>query len=308
MRIRRRTNGYWYGVATDGSPISLRTRDKDEATRRAADISRAPQGDSVAAIVEAYLAHKADKPGIDGMRDAWKAAAPHFGPLRPEHINRVVCRAYWQRRAGRSNGTIIKELGLVKAACRWADPKSAAIFEMPKAPPARDSYMTKADYRRLFFASRSPHFKVWLALAWYTAGRKEALLDLTWDRANIDTGKVRLGADVGKKGRAPVIPMARALRRILTIAKRGATSEWVVEFASRNVADIKKAFALTASRAGLTHLTPHDVRRSAGRHMIENGVSIEQVSQLLGHKDINTTRKHYAQFSPDFLRGAVSVL
>ncbi len=258
--------------------------------------------------MEAYLTDKSDKPGIAGMRDAWKALQPHFGALRPDQINRQTCRMYRKRRAGRSDGTIAKELRTLRAGLRWNDPRSPAVIEVPAEPPPRDRFITKAEYRRIFHAMSAPHLKVWLALAWYTAARKEAALTLTWDRVNLDTGRINLGPDVGRKGRAQVVPIARPLARILAIAKRGALTNSVVEYASGPVGDIRKGFHTAAVKAGLGDVTPHDIRRSAARQMVERGVPLHAVSQLLGHKSVDVTARVYARFSSNFLKSAVDAL
>jgi len=309
MRVRRRRNGWWYAIPERGSPYSLRTKDRETALRAAADESRAPKGDTVADIVTAYLEDKVDKPSFKtNMQGSWKALKPHFGHLRPDQITRQVSKAYWVVRSGRSNGTIIKELTFLRAALRWQTPNTPAVIPTPPSPPPRDRFITKAEYRRLFFRARSVHMKVFLALAWYTAGRKESLLSLTWDRVNLDTGRINLGPDVGRKGRQQAMPMNKALRRILKIHQRGSISRYVVSYGAERVLNIKKGFAATVARAKLLDITPHDIRRSAARHMIEHGIPMEEVSQLLGHKSMDVTRKVYARFSPDYLTSAVAVL
>lgn len=311
MRLRRRQNGFWYAVAEAGenfSAISLRTKDRDEALRAFADQKRKPKGDTVAEIMEIYLADKADKPSIEKMRDAWKALKPHFGHLRPDQITRPVSRMYWQMRQGRSNGTIIKELGTLRAALRWHDKNTPAIIVTPNTPPPRDRFITKSEYRRMYCMARAWHMKAFLALAWYTAARKEAILSLTWDRVNLETRRLNLGPDVGKKGRAQIVPISKALWSILSIYKRAATSNYVIEYGGEQVGDIKKGFAAAAVRAGLVNVTPHDMRRSAARHMIERGIPMSVVSQLLGHKNEEVTARVYARFSPDYLQSAVNVL
>lgn len=40
----------------------------------------------------------------------------------------------------------------------------------------------------------------------------------------------------------------------------------------------------------------------------ERGIDMEEIAQYLGHKDVATTRRIYARFSPEFLRGAAESL
>lgn len=55
----------------------------------------------------------------------------------------------------------------------------------------------------------------------------------------------------------------------------------------------------------IPHTHPHMVRRTRATTLYRDGVPIEQVSTLLGHQQIETTRSHYAYPSPEQLREAV---
>ncbi|HET8971861.1 MAG TPA: tyrosine-type recombinase/integrase [Pseudolabrys sp.] len=63
-----------------------------------------------------------------------------------------------------------------------------------------------------------------------------------------------------------------------------------------------------AKRAGVGHVSPHMLRHSAAVHMAEAGISMEEIAQFLGHDDVNTTRRVYTRFSPNFLKEAAAVL
>ena len=99
--------GWWYAVWRDEKGTrraALRTQDRNAAAAALADLQREPSGDSVASIYTAYLADK----GTERAVWAWKQLAPAFGPLRPDQINRALCRA--RRRKEVSDGTIHTEL------------------------------------------------------------------------------------------------------------------------------------------------------------------------------------------------------
>ncbi|MEJ5019339.1 tyrosine-type recombinase/integrase [Ochrobactrum vermis] len=85
-------------------------------------------------------------------------------------------------------------------------------------------------------------------------------------------------------------------------------SPYVVEYGGERVLDIKKGFAGAVRRAGLTDVVPHDLRHSAAVWMAEAGVSMDEITQYLGHSSPAITFKVYARFSPDYLRKAVSAL
>ncbi len=56
------------------------------------------------------------------------------------------------------------------------------------------------------------------------------------------------------------------------------------------------------------HATPYTLRHTAAVWMAEAGVPMAEIAQLMGHDDNATTEKHYARFSPTFLRRAANAL
>lgn len=162
---------------------------------------------------------------------------------------------------------------------------------------------------RLLDAAGDPHIKLAIILMVTTAGRIGALLELTWDRVDMDRRIIRLATnDIGpKKGRATV-PINDTLMAALQTAHSADVSDYVIEWGGRKVGSIKTGFNAAVKRAGIEHCTPHDLRRTAGRFMAEAGVPIEEIAQYLGHSNPNVTRSTYSRFSPEYLRKAASAL
>jgi integrase len=52
----------------------------------------------------------------------------------------------------------------------------------------------------------------------------------------------------------------------------------------------------------------HDLRRTAGAFLLQAGVPIEMVSEILGHSDIRITKRIYAHFLVDHKRAAIAKL
>ncbi len=150
-----------------------------------------------------------------------------------------------------------------------------------------------------------PHVRLFVRLALQTAGRRAAVLGLTWDRVDFEHKRVNLTVvgEANRKRRATV-PMGEQLEAELKAAKEAAQTPYVIEYAGERVMNIKKGFAAAALRAGLEDLTPHDLRHTAAVWMAEDGVPFEEIAQYLGHSSSKVTFAVYARFSPTHLRRA----
>ena len=56
----------------------------------------------------------------------------------------------------------------------------------------------------------------------------------------------------------------------------------------------------------LKHITPHKLRSTFGTNLYKETGDIYVVADVLGHKDVNTTKKYYAAITDDIRRNAVS--
>ena len=70
----------------------------------------------------------------------------------------------------------------------------------------------------------------------------------------------------------------------------------------RAVEKLVKKYASVA--APLKHITPHKLRSTFGTNLYRETGDIYVVASVLGHKDVNTTRKHYAAIQEDIRRTA----
>lgn len=65
---------------------------------------------------------------------------------------------------------------------------------------------------------------------------------------------------------------------------------------------------LCVADADLSDVHPHDLRRTFGSWLVQAGVGIERVSELLRHSDIGITARVYAHLRPDDLASAAAML
>ena len=76
--------------------------------------------------------------------------------------------------------------------------------------------------------------------------------------------------------------------------------------AVRSVENLVKKYASRVTT--LKKITPHKLRSTYGTNLYKETEDIYLVADVLGHKDVNTTRKHYAAQSEENRRRAANAV
>lgn len=298
--------------------------DRDLASARAL-----AKGLNVKAILDSYFAeHVAKKVTLVGQETArfYRIGLDaFFGAMDPLDIHPQHVREFTRQRLAGELGrqvcssTIRRQLGVLIAAMNHAvaekrlKPTDLPPIPLPEAAPPRDRWLTGDEVTKLFetAAARRPdperlsRVERFVALAYYTAGRKEALQSLEWRQVDWDLGMIHLartGERVTKKRRASV-PMHPTLRTILERARREATGHLVLDHSG----NVRKSFASLVEAAGMVDVTPHVLRHTAATHMLRRGVAIWKVAGILGDT-VTTVQKTYGHHVPEALMEAVEAL
>lgn len=306
-------------------------KDAEEAARKLRELNARRERDAVAgatltvdAIFGLYIADRKreKKAAVYRMEQCRELIKPHFGALLPMQIDKKLCQGYMDARRNLNVGeaTIRTEMTYLAVALKFAVDTNLItnrprIWRPPK-PRARttfeDFHLTRPQADRLIKeCEQTPHLKLWVILSLGTAGRPLHILQLTWDRVNFHARTVNLDdpdRDRTAKGRA-LVPMNEEVYAALVEARRHADPKTphVISWNGGPLKRIKGAFERAAERAGLS-ISPYILRHTAAVWMAEDGVPLEEISQYLGHTDIEITRKHYARYTPTYLRRAASSL
>lgn len=118
-------------------------------------------------------------------------------------------------------------------------------------------------------------------------------------------GKVIVRAGKGAKQREIPLnqPARQALRAWLEV--RPATGEALFlgkRGEALTPAGIHRRLADLARRAGVEDLSPHTLRHTFAKNLVDAGVGLERVAALLGHANLNTTRIYVAPGERDLER------
>ena len=319
----------WYIVWTDGRRSRRRStgtadRSQAELTLAAFRLEMAGRGGtaapraaiSLASILDDYYdGHASKLPSAEQARIARDHLSRHFGLARITDLTPTAIDGYVKARrdAGRADDTINRELMVLSAAGRYAV-RAQRLQSFPPIPllprpGPKERWLTRDEAARLLRACRKKrrrHLALFVRLALYTGARPGAVLDLTWDRVDLENRRIRFalpGRSQTNKRRA-IVPVMGALYTALQRARRTATSDLVIAYYGDPVHSIKRAFRAIAADAGLTDVTPNTLRHTAGTWASAAGVPLYQVAGMLGHKRIQTTVERYAKHAPEFLMEA----
>jgi integrase len=205
---------------------------------------------------------------------------------------------------------INRPLGLLRNLLRQAA-KWKVITEVPEIEFEEESagvvrFLTPEEATRLLAAARKSRNAALVDLvefAMFTGVRRGEALGLTWDRVDRSRGVVLLIET--KNGRPREVQLSANADAAL--ARRWRPDATGLVFGSRNWNSFRQAWVAAVKAAGITKFRFHDLRHTTASWLVQQGRSLREVKELLGHSDIQITMR-YAHLAPDHLRAAVASL
>lgn len=153
------------------------------------------------------------------------------------------------------------------------------------------------------------HLRPLVLLAVNTGLRRGELLGLTWSNVNLSGKLLTVTAATAKSGHTRRIPLNTEALATLTAwnERQGKSSADAVVFPGHDGKPMKRidtAWATLVKAAGLKNFRLHDCRHHFASKLVQAGVDLYIVKELLGHSEIAMTEK-YSHLAPDNLRAAV---
>lgn len=172
----------------------------------------------------------------------------------------------------------------------------------------RDRFLQSDEIPKLFaaIADESEQNRDYFLLSLLTGARKNNVLSMRWSDLNLIDARWRIPDEDSKNKKAMYIPLTKAALDILKRRKQSAASEFVFPGTgkTRHMTSPKAAWRRIVTKAGLTDIRPHDLRRSLGSWMVNTGSSLALIGGALGHKDPQST-KIYARLAIDPIKDAM---
>lgn len=257
-------------------------------------------------------------------------------PLSPNSLTPSDVREYRQHLLNverRKPSTINRRLAAIRAFAAWAKESGQVSYnpvngvkgveEQPLAPKwlekAERAALVRAAEERIQKAKKdSPTWqqavrdRTLLVLMLNTGLRLSEVIALQMSDVVISDKKGELTVRSGKGTKARTIQLNKAARSAFEVWKeirpdapgglvfcgqRGALKEGAINYILRTL----------AYEAKVEDVTPHTLRHTFAKNLVDSGVSLEKVATLLGHADLNTTRVYTTPGQHD-LQKAVDTL
>lgn len=229
-----------------------------------------------------------------------------FAERRLSQITSADVEDYKSRRMEEGGGTgINRELACLRhlytMAVKWEvvkeNPVSGVrLLPEPKFNPWIASPEEEASlYREAARQKYPPELTPLILVALHTGLRRGELLSLTWDRVDLRQGELRVEGKTGERavplGKAAIRAFRSIPRSRIKVFPRGIYKRWLK----------------CAARCGLKGLRFHDLRHTFATRLLERGVDVRTVAELLGHKSLEMTMR-YQHPSRRHLHHAVRLL
>jgi integrase len=290
MQLWQHKNGVYYVLYGPESKrrISTRSRDRGEAESYLKQFARGRENPTVETPTLAYIldhycgGHSPEVRAPAAMKYGVEALKRHMGTSRPENLLPTDFTNYAKdrKRDKVGAGTILREMGILRAAGEWAiahklitaDQWPRKIKNPVPTPEPREVWIPRNQAPRFIAACQMPHLRLFVKLGLMTLARSAAMLELQWDagpdvaRVLWDRRLIDYGKGYGNKRRA-IVPINDELFADLQAARRSACTNYVIEHHGKPVRWIKNGFAAAVERAGLPDtITPHILRHTGGNH------------------------------------------
>ncbi len=260
---------------------------------------------------------------IEGLRQRWKRAG-----MQPRSINRDVQRLQSVLSRAVEWGILTKHplIGLkpLKAdrTGRVRFLSAAEEEALRKALETRDEGLRQARIRfnawRLARGKKPlperegdylDHLRPLVMVALNTGLRRGELLGLTWGAVNFSGKILTVTAATAKSGHTRRVPLNREALEVLTTwhARQGKPQSDALVFPGNDGDRMKRidtAWASLMEAAKLKNFRLHDCRHHFASKLVQAGVDLYAVKELLGHSEIAMTER-YSHLAADNLRAAV---
>lgn len=300
-----------------GRTRTASTRTKDRATaekimrafvKADAQAPAGPGGPTVSAVMDEYEAaitsRGVGRTQIGGIAHIRRVLGDDLvTELTPERI-----RDY-ERGRGVAPGTCRRELNVLVAALAWAAkhgkiPSPPPPVDLPAQGEARAVFLAEDVEAELFqlAAESGTRVGLFICIALDTGARKSAVEGLTWDRVDLVRGTVDFRDPAVRTTKKRRVSTPIPARLLPVLQKAHAARAEGERFVLGHDGNVKKAFATFMAKHKFEDVTPHVLRHTRITLLLRAGVSLWDVSALVGASPRVITEVYGHHVADDRLR------
>jgi integrase len=244
---------------------------------------------------------------------------PAIGRFEAVNITHKQIDKYVQARlsAGKSKSTIHRELSDIMAILNWSV-KRGLLLRNPLSgyqKPKRDDEIIippSHEEANKIMVHAADHLVRALSICYYTGLRPGAseLLKIKW--SDIEWSNRTILIRSAKKGgiRSRVVPLHDSfLDQLRKWHVLDGHDNEIIQYSGQPVASLKKSFASTKRRAGITRRLPlYSFRHAFASIVLANSADLKATSEILGHSRPDTTLRIYQHTNVEMHRAVVDLL
>ena len=235
-----------------------------------------------------------------------------FGGKDMQDITALDVQRFKTGRAGEvSVATTNRALALLKSmfnrAVEWKKltENPCGTVKLFKENNQRLRYLEQEDMKKLLESSKG-YLHAIVVTALFTGMRKSEILGLKWKDCDFNRGLIRLIRT--KNNETRTLPMNDKVKSALIAVPKHPESPYI--FCKKNgepFGNVRKSFDKLLKVCKIDGFRFHDLRHTYASQLVMNGVDLNTVRELLGHKSLQMTLR-YSHLSPDHKRRAVDIL
>lgn len=228
-------------------------------------------------------------------------------PLLAEKRDQLA-RGLTPRGKPRTPATVNRYLAALSHACtiavkewQWMSDNPVLKVRKLKEPRGRSRYLNEDERKRLLEAAKqSDHAMLYpvVMLGLATGMRKSEIMKLTWDRVNLELGRVTLEKTKNDEPRS--IRLAPPAMEAVLAHRRTRALNTPLLFPSEELpnqpVELKKHWYTALEVGAIEDFHFHDLRHSTGSYLAMSGATLLEIAEVLGHKTLSMV-KRYAHLS-----------
>jgi integrase/recombinase XerD len=216
-----------------------------------------------------------------------------FGRKRLDEVTKSMCVRYLnERRRKVRPSTLNRERGTLQAIFQKAV-EDGLIERNPWIGIDKDPTMPRIrvltlDNEKLLRQHLSPRYQRWLTFMLGTGLRLEEARSIRLSMVDFEKELIHVPASAAKGGKARSVPLFPSVAAAVKEQHAAHAMLWPA-----HPQEFRDRLNVKAKKAGIPHLSPHDLRHTFATRYLQGGGDIYVLSKILGHASVKMTEQNY---------------